>query len=84
MKSNGFGRHEQTIIIRVDGEHARHASNCLKSEPFRVDDGGGHHDFAFTRLTTTRGDDEDIVYDVDTLLGLSAGTWSILWDESEY
>ena len=83
MKSNGFGRHEQTIIIRVDGEHAQHASNCLKSEAFRINDDGGH-DFAFTRLTTTRGDDEDIVYDVAALLGLSTGTWSILWDESEY
>ncbi|MCS5597952.1 MAG: hypothetical protein NZ828_11940 [Alphaproteobacteria bacterium] len=83
MKSNGFGRFEQTIIIRVDGEYAQHASNCLKSEPFRIV-GDGHHDFIFKRLTTTRGDDEDIVYDVDAMLNLKFGTWSILWGESEY
>ena len=83
MVSNGFGRHVQTIVIRVDEEHAMKASNALEIEAFRVND-NGQHDFIYKRLATHLGDDESVLYDVDAKLDLEFGTWSILWNECDY
>ena len=83
MVSNGFGRHVQTIVIRVDEEHALKASKVLEIDAFKVND-NGQHDFIYKRLTTRLGDDESVMFDVDAKLDLKFGTWSILWNECDY
>lgn len=86
MKSNGFGSLEQSIIIHVPTEQAKQLALKLGIEPFKEDGSPSHSYFLWKRLTTRAGNDEDVVYDLDMILGDTEHKlgWKIDWNASEY
>lgn len=85
MKSNGFGSLEQNIIIHVPTEHAKLIALKLGIEPFKEEGSPSRSYFTWKRLTTRSGNDEDVVYDLDMILGDREHKlgWNIDWDASE-
>ncbi|WP_111817770.1 hypothetical protein [Agrobacterium sp. CFBP2214] len=83
MKSNGFGRFEQRIIVHIDQQYA----SLIESQ-----NGGvsrwkfdGRRTFVWSRLSTRKGDDEGIVSHLSTLLkDLPESAWNIDWKRSQY
>ncbi|MCV9960281.1 hypothetical protein OIU34_00060 [Pararhizobium sp. BT-229] len=86
MKSNGFGRWRQNIIVLVDRNHADEVATKLGVLPFKEDGETKQAYFAWTRLTTRAGNDEDVVWDLSALLGVASDrfSWQIDWDASDY
>lgn len=87
MKSNGFGRWRQKIIVHVDGRHSEEVARKLDAcGPFKNPGNPERSYFEWTRLTTRRGDDEDIVFELCMLLGGPSDRydWHIDWKTSEY
>ncbi|MCY1220874.1 hypothetical protein D9M68_402690 [compost metagenome] len=87
MESNGFGSWRQKIIVHVDARHSEEVAKKLcVSGPFKKHGKPERAYFEWTRLTTRRGDDEDVVFELSMLLGIppSKSDWHIDWDSSEY
>lgn len=86
MKSNGFGRLVQTIIIHVPKEHTQQFASKLGVHPFKEEGNPARAYFSWKRLTTRKGNDEDVVYDLYIIfddIDHERG-WKIDWDASEY
>lgn len=83
-KSNGFGKFEQKIVVRVDSAHADAFAEAFNTKPFRTLP--EHSDFIVQTSSKKRGDDETILYEIDYSLPTSIprNAWTILWDESSY
>lgn len=83
-KSNGFGRYELQIIVRVDSEYVGMFASAFGIEPFRTTP--EHSDFTVQLHSKKRGDDETIMYEIDYRLPdlPSFKGWKVLWDESIY
>ncbi|WEX76655.1 hypothetical protein PYH37_004975 [Sinorhizobium numidicum] len=81
MKSNSFGSFIQTIVISVPNENAEQVASILGIEPFEIIDNQAR--FEWTRQTTRKGDDEDVVFDLSRELGFDF-EWRIDWDKSDY
>lgn len=86
MKSNGFGSWRQNIVLHVEKEHAQAVATNLGIQPFKEAGEPVRAYFAWTRLTTRAGNDEDVVYDLFMLLGDGSDgvDWQIDWSQSEY
>lgn len=87
MKSNGFGSWRQKIIVHVDAEHSEEAARKLgASKPFAKRGRPERAYFEWTRVTTRRDDDEDVVFELCMLLGNppSQYDWHIDWGASEF
>lgn len=87
MKSNGYGSWRQRVIVSVDGRYSEEVASKLgKCKPFKRQKSPERAYFEWTRLTTRRGDDEDVVFELCILLGVPPGEydWHIDWNESEY
>lgn len=86
MKSNGYGSFVQNILVHVDREHAEPVASKLGIEPFKEVGEPLRVYFAWTRLTTRPGNDEDVVWDLSVLLGVVSDrfSWQIDWDASDY
>ncbi len=87
MEANGFGSWRQKIIVHVDARHAEEMANKLDvSEPFKRLGSPERAYFEWTRLTTRRGDDEAVVFELCMLLDVppSRYDWHIDWDASQY
>ncbi|MGK9287144.1 hypothetical protein [Sinorhizobium meliloti] len=87
MESNGFGSWRQKIIVHVDGRHSEEVARKLcASGAFKKQGKPERAYFEWTRLTTRRGDDEDVVFELCMLLGNppSQYDWHVDWDASEY
>lgn len=82
MKSNGHGSFEQKIVLRVNADFADRVLDTLNAEI--IDKGDGFVDLVWKRRSIARGDDESIVFEADMLMGVSSGSWQILWEESDY
>jgi hypothetical protein len=81
MKSNGFGRFKQQIVLRVEQDYAPQVEECLNTAPFRILP-SGHRDFMWERLSSNLRNDEDVV--IDAYMMVDMEKCSIVWDESEY
>jgi hypothetical protein len=86
LKSNGYGRWKQTICLRVEIAHAEEVAIKLGVHPFKEDGQPKQAYFAWKRLTTRGGNDEDVVWDLSNLLGNPGESfdWTVDWDLSEY
>ncbi|MET4687706.1 hypothetical protein [Sinorhizobium fredii] len=85
MKSNGFGRWEQKIVVHVDKESRDRVAAILGIASFKEAWNPARAYFEWTRLATKRGDDEDVVWELSGLLGIGGSPdWNIDWDASEY
>lgn len=83
MQSNGFGRFEQSIVVQVDEHHSSKIENTYQgASPWQR---RGKNTFAMSRLSARKGDDEEVVWHMSTLLKeLPDGAWSIDWKRSNY
>lgn len=86
MKSNGFGRFQQKIIVHVANDHAEAAGRKLGLEPFKTEGDPARAYFEWTRLTARPGNDEDVVFDLFMMLGDTHDDidWHIEWSASTY
>ncbi|MDQ0319649.1 hypothetical protein QO002_001787 [Pararhizobium capsulatum DSM 1112] len=86
MKSNGFGRFRQNIIVHVDRSHADEVTTKLEVLPFNEDGEPTQAYFAWSRLTKRPGNDEDVVWDLSVLLGYPGERfdWTVDWNLSKY
>ncbi|KSV85303.1 hypothetical protein N183_02350 [Sinorhizobium sp. Sb3] len=85
MRSNGFGRWEQRIIVHVSKEHSEQVAAILGVAPFKESGSPVRAYFEWSRLTTSPGDDGDIICDLSALLGMDDPlSWKVDWKESEY
>lgn len=84
MKSNGYGRFIQKIVINVALADVDAVSQKLgiSAEP----DTANSAKLIWTHLTRQLGNDEDVVFDLWMELGDLAYTtkWQIDWEASEY
>lgn len=86
MKSTGFGRHEQTIILRVPVADVQFFADRLGASPEHEDDDEPTAKLVWKRLSVRLGNDEDVVTDIWHLLGKDAEIrdWHIDWQASKY
>ncbi|MEY9531136.1 hypothetical protein ABIA19_000926 [Sinorhizobium fredii] len=87
MEANGFGSWRQKIIVHVDARHSDEVAKKLCAPgPLKKQGNPKRAYFEWTRLTTRRGDDEGVVFELSILLGIPSGRcdWHIDWDSSEY
>lgn len=86
MKSNGFGRFQQKVIVRVPKDHAKVAGEKLGLAPFKETSDPARVYFEWTRLAVRTGNDEDVVFDLAVMLGEAHETieWQIDWKNSVY
>lgn len=86
MKSNGFGRFQQKVIVHVAEDHARAVAEKLRLEPFKTEGDPARAYFEWTRLTARPGNDQDVVWDLAMMLGESSEPidWHIDWSASTY
>ncbi len=83
MKSNGFGRFEQRIVVHVDQQYV----SLIESQNGGRNTGqyDAQHTFVWSRLSTRKGDDEGIVSHLSVLLkDLPEDAWHIDWKRSYY
>lgn len=84
MKSNSYGRFIQQIVFHVDSEHAEQVASKLGIESFKEVGEPLRAYFAWTRLTPRPGNDEDVVWDLTSLLDGRTDFWEIVWSDSDY
>ena len=84
MVSNGFGSRTQKIIFHVELEQTEQVATKLGINPFKEAGEPVRAYFAWTRLTTRPGNDEDVVWDLSVLLDGRTDFWEIVWNESAY
>jgi hypothetical protein len=95
MRSNGFGRFPQRIVVHVDHNNAELV--CAKLRAVPMEEGGSSGEqfsesgrtcasLTWSRLTTRPGNDEDVVYDLQIALDDSHNSfgWKIDWNASDY
>lgn len=84
ITSNGHGRFEQKIVVRVDLKYLNEFRKAFDTEPFRTLP--HYSDFVIQTSSTKRGDDETIMYEIDySLANIPSFTgWKVLWDQSIY
>lgn len=87
MESNGYGSWRQRVIVSVDSRYSDEVARKLDtSEPLKKQGTPERAYFEWTRLTTRRGDDEEVVLELCVLLDVppSQYDWHIDWDASQY
>jgi len=87
VKANGYGSWRQRVIVSVDGRYSEEVARMLDaSEPFQKQGNPERAYFEWTRFTTRRGDDEDIVFELSMILGTppSQYDWRVDWGATEY
>lgn len=86
MRSNSYGRWEQTIIIDVEESAACKLGSALGAEPFVKFGVSSRAFLVWKRLTTRPGNDEDVVWDIWIALSHLDGDidWRIDWRCSDY
>ncbi len=85
MESNGSGSWQQKITVHVDASHSEEVAKMLgASGPFNKQGKPDRAYIEWTRSTTKRGDDEDVVFGLCMLLGTSQFDWNIDWEASDY
>jgi hypothetical protein len=86
LKANGFGRWWQTITIEADHAIAPQIADRLKAHLTDHPEGSAKVTMVWQRLTSRRGDDEDVVRELfenlDEIAALSS--WRIVWSQSDY
>lgn len=86
MKANGYGRFIQRIVIKV-AVHDLDAVSRKLAIPVEEDtDDPLTRKLIWTHLTRQRGNDEDIIFDLQIELGGLTNTteWQIDWAASDY
>ena len=86
MKSNGYGRFVQTIVIKVAIADHIAVSRQLGITAERCSDDPSRMQFIWNRLSRQLRNDEDVVFDLRLELGDLADQvdWSIDWQASNY
>lgn len=86
MKSNGFGRWNQKIVVTVAKQHAELVGKKLGLVPFKEAGDPARAYFVWERLTVRPGNDEDVVFDLSAKLADAQEkiNWHIDWRASEY
>lgn len=92
MRSNGYGRFPQRIVVHVDHDNAELV--CAKLGAVPIKEGGEQFSesdptcasFTWTRWTKRPGNDEDVVYDLQIALNDTHNSfgWKIDWNASDY
>lgn len=86
MRTNGYGSVEQVIVIHVPREAAELTASKLGIVPFKEAGTPSRSYFLWKRWSIKKGNDEDVVYEIDMILGDAEHKldWKIDWDASEY
>ncbi len=87
MESNGFGSWRQKIIVHVDARHSEEVAKKLcASGAFKRQGKPERAYFEWTRVSTSRGDDEDVVFELSMLIGNLPNQydWHIDWNATEF
>lgn len=85
-KSNGFGRFNQTIVLRVTLDNCDAVSRRLGNAAAYEAHDSLAAKFTWKRSTHRLRDDEDVVFALSTALGdvVEQSNWWIDWAASEY
>lgn len=87
MRSNGFGSWSQKVIVHVDARHSEEVAKKLRaSGPLKRQGKPERAYFEWTRASTSRGDDEDVVFELSMLIGDLPNhyDWNIDWSATEF
>ncbi|WP_105436503.1 hypothetical protein [Neorhizobium tomejilense] len=86
MKSKGFGRTEQTIIVTVAPSDAEAVAKKLDARMLPAVPDSTFTAVEWKRITVRRGDDDDIVWHLNVALRELPETikWNIDWRASTY
>ena len=83
MDTNGHGCWRQVVIVNVARHDSEKAAQMLTAP---LPDGGESDRVAFKweRWSKRRGDDEDIVFELSSILGARGIDWQVDWSGSVY
>lgn len=86
MKTNGFGRWNQRIVVTVGKEHSELVCKKLGIAPWKESGDPPRTYFVWERLTVRPGNDEDVVWDLTEQLQDAQNVldWRIDWRASDY
>lgn len=83
LRSNGFGRVEQQIVFSIEEKQAASLPDDLDITPLLKHTSPPRSFYLWRRWSTRRGDDEDIIVELSSILGAENG-WQIDWSASIY
>lgn len=84
LPSNGFGRFEQQIVFSIQEGQRESLLDDLDIVPLADYSLPPRSFYLWRRWSTRRDDDDDVVFELSSILGVSDIEWQIDWARSIY